>query len=164
MGLGGMWVPVRDLPGHPLVRHIEEIHVLLRRGSRLRLADGVSRGQSCGRWPPRLLLGRRVGVALGPAIASRELGCPVPAGAWKTPPTGDGALQGAQAQFAPPGSAALADPGWGPPFPGPPLGTALLTSGCRWDILGGCRAPAATSALHCSFPRGLWGGHEPPVR
>lgn len=163
MGLGEMWV--QDLPGHPLVRHIEEIHVLLRRGSRLGLSAGVSRGQSCSWWPSHLLLGRRVGVALGQAIATWELGCPIPAGAWKTPTHQGWCITGGPGSACTPlGVQHWLDPGWGPPFPGPPLGTALLTSGCWWDISGGCWSPAATSALRCSFPRGLWGGCEPPVK
>lgn len=92
----------QDLPSHALVRHVEEVHVVLGWGPCLVLVPGVAGGKSRGRGAPRLLLGHLVGVPLGPAIAAGDLGAPVPAGSWNTP-SQQGALQGAHAQPAPPG-------------------------------------------------------------
>lgn len=75
----------QDLPGHSLVRHVEEVHVVLGWGPCLVLVGGAAGGQSRGRGAPCLLLGHLVGVPLVPAIPAGDLGTPVPAGSWNTP-------------------------------------------------------------------------------
>lgn len=55
------------------------------------------------------------------------------------------------------------DAGRGLPSPSPPLGTALLTSGCWWGASGGRWTPAPTSARRHSLPCGLWGDMSRPL-
>lgn len=83
MGRWGWWA--LNLPSHPLVRDIEELHVLLGWRPCLRPAAGILGGQ-CGGWGgPCLLLGRRVGVPLGVTIPTWELGSAIPVGTWNPP-------------------------------------------------------------------------------
>lgn len=137
----------QDLPSHPLVRHVEEVHVVLGWGPCPGLVAGAAGGKSRGWGTSRLLLGHLVGVPLGPAIAVRELGTPVPAGSWNTPSRGG--ITGGPCMACTPRN----PPPWYP----------LLTSGCRWGTSGGRWTPAATSALRCTFPCGLWGDTSPPL-
>lgn len=90
----------QDLPGHALVGHVEEVHVVLGWRPCLVLMADVAGGQSCGWGGPCLLLGHLVGVSLGSAITTGDLGAPVPAGSWKSP-FQQGALQGGHTQPAP---------------------------------------------------------------
>lgn len=98
---GGLWWAhgCWTLPGHPLVRHVEELHVLLGWGPCLWPAVCALGGQHCGRWCPRLLLGCVVGVPLSPAVPTWELGSPVLAGAWNNPR--DGQLLGGSSPACP---------------------------------------------------------------
>lgn len=76
---GGLWWArgCWTLPGHPLVGHVEKLHVLLGWRPCLWPAVCALGGQHCGRWCPQLLLGCLVGVPLSLAVPTWELGSPV---------------------------------------------------------------------------------------
>lgn len=146
---GGLWWArgCWTLPGHPLVGHVEKLHVLLGWGPCLWPAVCALGGQHCGWWCPQLLLGCLVGVPLSLAVPTWELGSPVLEGTWNNPRDGQ-LLQGVIACL-PPSSTEPAGPGWGP------FGAALLTLGCGGCAPGGCWMPAATSGVCHPLPCGL---------